>query len=267
MRLDGKMAIITGGGTGIGAAIAKLFVLEGAKVCIMGRRKEMLNAVLETLPQGSVIACKTDIADAGDVDRTVAAALAFGGKIDVIVNNAGVGAIGGVAGHDIDLWRETLATNLTGPFLLMRASIPHMIRDGGGSLIHISSVAGVRSVPESAAYCTSKAGLIMLAQQVALDYGRHGIRSNAVCPGWVRTPMSEHEMDELGGVIGKDREETFAIVVKDLPLGRVATPEEIARVCLFLASDESSFITGAVIMVDGGSAAVDVGTLAYKADS
>lgn len=267
MKLEGKVAIITGGGTGIGAAIAKLFVLEGAKVCITGRRKEMLDTVLEALPAGSTVACKADITDPSDVDKTVALALEFGGKIDVVVNNAGVGAVGEVAGHDIDLWRETLETNLTGPFLLMRASIPHMIKNGGGSLIHISSVAGVRSAPEAAAYCTSKAGLIMLAQQVALDYGKHHIRSNVVCPGWVRTPMSEHEMDELGGMIGKNREEAFAHVVKDLPLSRVATPDEIARVCLFLASDDSSFMTGAVVMVDGGSAIVDVGTLAYRTES
>jgi len=266
MRLCGKVAIVTGGGTGIGAAIAEQFVAEGARVCITGRRTEMLDAVLGSLPVGSAIACQADITDPDDVDRMVAQTLEFGGKIDILVNNAGVGAVGGVAGHDIGLWRETLETNLTGPFLLMRASIPHMIKHGSGSLIHISSVAGIRSVPESAAYCTSKAGLIMLAQQVALDYGRYRIRSNIVCPGWVRTPMSEHEMDELGGMIGKEREAAFGLVVKDLPLSRVATPEEIARVCLFLASDDSSFMTGAVVMVDGGSAIVDVGTLAYKTE-
>lgn len=168
------------------------------------------------------------------------------------MNNSGVGAVGGVAGHDIDLWRATLETNLTGPFLLMRAILPHMIKNDGGSLVHISSVAGVRSSPEAAAYCTSKAGLIMLGQQVALDFGKYGIRSNIVCPGWVRTPMSEQEMDELGGMIGKNREEAFDEAVKDLPLSRVAAPDEIANVCLFLASNDSSFMTGAALMVDGG---------------
>ena len=267
MKLEGKIAIVTGGGTGIGAAITKRFVLEGAQVCITGRRKEMLNTVVEALPAGSCVACAADIKDPGDVDRMVATALNLGGKIDILVNNAGVGAVGGVVGHDIDLWRATLEANLTGPFLLMRAAIPRMIKGGGGSLIHISSVAGVRSVPEGAAYCTSKAGLIMLAQQVALDYGKHGIRSNVICPGWVRTPMSEHEMDELGGMIGKTREEAFDEVAKDLPLNRVATPDEIANVCLFLASNDSSFMTGAVLVVDGGGAIVDVGTLAYRAES
>jgi NAD(P)-dependent dehydrogenase (short-subunit alcohol dehydrogenase family) len=267
VKLEGKVAIVTGGGTGIGAAIGRQLALEGAKVCITGRRREMLDEVLESLPAGSGIACAADVTDPGGVDGMVTTALNFGGKIDILVNNAGVGAVGGVAGHDIDLWRTTLEINLTGPFLLMRAVLPHMIKSGGGSLIHISSVAGVRSVPESAAYCTSKAGLIMLAQQVALDYGRHGIRSNVICPGWVRTPMSEHEMDELSRLIGKNREEAFGEVAKDLPLNRVATPDEIAHVCLFLASDDSSFMTGAVLMVDGGGAVVDVGTLAYRTES
>ena len=267
MKLKGKVAIVTGGGTGIGAAIAKRFVLEGAKVCITGRRKGMLDAVVEALPYGSGVTCNADITDPAEVERIVATALDLWGKIDILVNNAGVGAVGGVGGHDIDLWRATLETNLTAPFLLMRAILPHMIKNSGGSLVHISSVAGVRSAPEAAAYCTSKAGLIMLGQQVALDYGKYGIRSNIVCPGWVRTPMSEHEMDELGGMIGKNREEAFDEVVKDLPLNRVATPDEIARVCVFLVSDDSSFMTGAVLLVDGGGAVVDVGTLAYSTGS
>jgi meso-butanediol dehydrogenase / (S,S)-butanediol dehydrogenase / diacetyl reductase len=264
MKLSGKVAIVTGGGTGIGAAIVDRFASEGAKVCIVGRRKGMLDAVLKNLPAGSAITCAGSVADPADAERMVNVALEFGGGIDIVVNNAGIGAVGGVVDHDIDLWRETMETNLTGPFLLMRAAIPHMIKNGGGSLIHISSVAGIRSAPESVAYCTSKAGLIMLSQQVALDYGRYGVRSNAVCPGWVRTPMSEYEMDQLGSMIGTGREEAFATVAKDLPLGRVAAPEEIAGVCLFLASDDSSFVTGAVITVDGGSAVVDVGTLAYR---
>ena len=264
MRLEGKVAIVTGGGTGIGAAIARRFSLEGAKVCVTGRRKDVLDAVLKTLPTGSAVACPGNVVDPRDVDRMVALTLEFGGKLDVVVNNAGAGAVGGVVGHDIAVWHETIEANLTGPFLLMRATIPNMMRNGSGSIINISSVAGVRSCPESAAYCTSKAGLIMLARQVALDYGRRGIRSNAVCPGWVRTPMSEHEMDELGKLIGKDREESFAEAVREVPLSRVATPDEVANVCLFLASDESSYMTGAVIMIDGGSTVVDAGTLAFR---
>ena len=119
MKLTGKVAIVTGGGTGIGAAIAKRFVLEGAKICITGRRKELLDDTLEALPAGSAVACGADITDPAEVERIVATALDLWGKIDILVNNAGVGAVGGVAGHDIDLWRATLKTNLTGPFLLI----------------------------------------------------------------------------------------------------------------------------------------------------
>ena len=154
--------------------------------------------------------------------------------------NAGVGAVGGVVGHDIDLWNETVKTNMTGPFLVMREAIPHMIKQGGGSIINISSVAGIRCAPESAAYFTSKAGLIMLAQQVALDYGKDGIRSNVICPGWVRTPMSEHEMDELGKMINTDRQGAFHEVAKHLPISQIAIPEEIAALCLYLASANPS---------------------------
>ncbi len=263
MRLKGKTALISGGGTGIGAAIAARFVSEGAKVCITGRRKEMLDVAVETFPSGSAVACQGVVANRDDIKRMVTATREFGGRIDVLVNNAGVGAVGGVAGHDIDLWHQTIEINLTGPFLLMREAIPHMIKDGGGSIIHISSVAGIRCSPESAAYSASKAGLIMLAQQVALDYGRHGIRSNVVCPGWVRTPMSEYEMDELGKTINTDREGAFREVTRWLPVGQVALPDEVAGLCLYLASDESRFMTGATLVIDGGGSVVDAGTLAY----
>ena len=264
MRLNGKVAMVTGGGTGIGEAIAKRFVHEGARVCITGRRKEMLDAAMETFPSGSAVACQGDVTNPQDVRRMVAAVCEFGGRIDVLVNNAGVGAVGGVAGHDIDLWHRTIDINLTGPFMLMREAIPPMMEDGGGSIINISSVAGIRCSPESAAYCASKAGLIMLAQQVALDYGRYGIRSNVVCPGWVRTPMSEHEMDELGKTINRDREGAFRAVTEHLPINQVALPDDVASLCLYLASDESRFMTGAILVIDGGGAVVDVGTLAYR---
>ena len=263
MRLEGKTALISGGGTGIGAAIAARFVREGAKICITGRRKEMLDVAIESFPSGSAATCQGDVANGEDVKRMVATAFEFGGRIDVLVNNAGVGAVGGVVGHDIDLWHQTIEINLTGPFLLMREAIPRMIKGGGGSIISISSVAGLRCSPESAAYSASKAGLIMLAQQIALDYGKYGIRSNVVCPGWVRTPMSEYEMDELSKTINTDREGAFKEVTKYLPINQVAVPDDVASLCLYLASDESRFVTGATLVIDGGGSVVDAGTLAY----
>lgn len=264
MRLEGRVALITGGGTGIGAAIAERFVAEGARVCITGRRREKLEQVLSSLPSGSAVACTGSVRESRDAERMVSAALDLSGRLDVLVNNAGINSVGAVAHLDPDGWRETLEVNLTGAFLMMRASIPKMIESGGGSIINIASVGGIRCIPEGAAYCVSKAGLIMLSQQVALDYGPKKIRSNAVCPGWVRTPMSEREMDELASQLGTDREGAFDRVAGEVPLGRVANPDEIAAVCAFLASNDSSFMTGAVIVVDGGSAVVDVGTMPFR---
>jgi NAD(P)-dependent dehydrogenase (short-subunit alcohol dehydrogenase family) len=267
MKLSGKIALVTGGGTGIGAAIAERFVLEGAKVCITGRRREKLDDVLKALPTGAAVTCQGDVTDLGDVERMVSTALGLGGHLDVLVNNAGVISVGPVADLDLDGWRKTLEVNLTGAFLMIKAVIPSMIDSGGGSIINISSVGGIRCIPEGAAYCVSKAGLIMLSQQVALDYGGHNIRSNAVCPGWVRTPMSDQEMDDLAGDLGIDREGAFARVAQDVPMGRVAKAQEIAGMCTFLASADASFMTGAALVVDGGSAIVDVGTTAFRTSS
>ena len=264
MKLEGRVALITGGGTGIGTAIAERFVAEGAKVCITGRRREKLEEVVAALPSGSAVACPGNVTDTGDAERMVSAALDLPGRFDLLVNNAGINSVGSVADLDPEGWRETLEVNLTGSFLMMRASIPKMIEAGGGSIVNIASVGGIRCIPESAAYCVSKAGLIMLSQQVALDYGPKGIRSNAVCPGWVHTPMSDQEMDDLASLIGTDRQGAFAKVVEEVPLRRVARPDEIAGACVYLASDESSFMTGAVLVIDGGSAVVDVGTMAYR---
>jgi NAD(P)-dependent dehydrogenase (short-subunit alcohol dehydrogenase family) len=138
-----------------------------------------------------------------------------------------------------------------------------MIEGGAGSIVIVSSVAGVLAGPEMAGYVTAKHALIGLTRSLAIDYGPKGVRVNALCPGWVRTPMSEREMDTLAEAHGLDREAAFALVTKDLPLRRVAEPDEIASVALFLASDEASFVTGAVVLADGGSTALDVGTLAF----
>jgi NAD(P)-dependent dehydrogenase (short-subunit alcohol dehydrogenase family) len=267
MKLEGRVALITGGGTGIGAAIAKRFVDEGARVCITGRRLEKLEEVVDSLPSGTAVAYPGSITDPGEAERMVAEALRLTGRFDLLVNNAGVNSVGAVADLDPEGWRETIEINLTGAFLMMRAAIPKMIEAGGGSIVNIASVGGIRCIPEGAAYCASKAGLIMLSRQVALDYGPRGIRSNAVCPGWVHTPMSDLEMDELASQIGTDRKGAFAKVVEEVPLRRVAKPEEIAGACVYLASEDSSFMTGAVLVIDGGSAVVDVGTMAFRADT
>jgi len=264
MKLKGKVALITGGGTGIGAAIAKRFVAEGAKVCITGRRPKKLEEVLQELPAGSGISYTGSVTDPGDVDRTVSTLINWSGRLDILINNAGLTTFGAIAGLDIAIWRETINTNLTGPFLMMRASIPHMIRGGGGSIINISSVAALRCPPEFAAYCSSKAGLNMLTQQVAMDYAPHKIRCNAICPGWVRTPMGEEDMEKLAGKLGISLEQAFTTAVKNVPQKRMSDPSEIAAICVFLASDEAPYMTGSVVVADGGASIVDPAMLAFQ---
>lgn len=259
MNLEGKVALITGGGTGIGAAIAKRFVNDGARVCITGRRQEMLDNTAQTLSSDRVKTCSGDVTDYKDVERMVEAALSFDGRLDVLVNNAAMDQVPkGVIDIDIEVWKRILDVNLTGPLFMMKASIPHMIRNGSGSVINISSVAGVRSIPEMPAYCATKGGLIMLTKQAALDYGPSNVRCNVVCPGGVRTEMIEGAMGPFAEALDTDVEGVFSSFTKDVPLRRIATPDEISGICSYLASDDSSFMTGAELVIDGGTAVVDV---------
>jgi NAD(P)-dependent dehydrogenase (short-subunit alcohol dehydrogenase family) len=262
MKLKGKVALITGGGTGIGAAVADRFVAEGAKVCITGRRRELLDKAVSAYPSGSAVACPGDVSKDEDTKQMTATALEFGGRIDILVNNAGIIVPGGVTEVDSANWRKGLEVNLTGPFLLMKGVIPHMIEHGSGSVINISSLGGVRCLPNAATYATSKAGLIMLTQQAALDYGIHGVRCNVICPGGVRTDMMNGALDTIGGALKMNIEDLAKLGSSDVPLRRMAQPSEIAGTCVYLASDDSSFTTGAVIMVDGGAAIVDAGRVA-----
>jgi meso-butanediol dehydrogenase/(S,S)-butanediol dehydrogenase/diacetyl reductase len=257
MKLDGKVALITGGGSGIGASIAKRFVTDGAKVCITGRRKEVLDKMVASLPAGSAVACVGDVTKHEDVKRMVETTVKFGGKINVLVNNAGFDPPGTVVDIDPKLWQQIVDTNLTGPFLLMKESIPLMIKAGGGSIINIASLAGVRCIPAMPAYCSSKAGVIMLAKQAALDYGPKNIRCNSVLPGACRTEMLEHAMAGLAQVLKTDLDNAFKYFASYTPLKRVSKPDEIAGICSYLASDDSAFVTGTEILIDGGAAIVD----------
>jgi NAD(P)-dependent dehydrogenase (short-subunit alcohol dehydrogenase family) len=259
MKLDGRVALITGGGTGIGAAIAERFVADGARVCITGRREEMLDRVAESLPAGTVATCVGDVTKFKDSERMVEKALGFSGRLDVLVNNAAIDP-GGTTVVDIDpeLWHRVLETNLTGPLYLMKASIPHMVEAGGGSIINMASLGGLRCLPGMPAYCSSKAGLIMLTKQVALDFGPAKIRCNVVCPGGTRTEMLETSLGPLADVLETDLDGVFTCISSMVPLRRTASPSEITGVCSYLASDDSSFMTGSVLLLDGGAAIVDV---------
>jgi NAD(P)-dependent dehydrogenase (short-subunit alcohol dehydrogenase family) len=258
MKLKGKTALITGGGTGIGAAITERFVAEGARVCITGRRKEKLDQEASQFPRESVITCTGDVSKHDDVKRIVSTTVRFGGKIDILVNNAASDAIGCITELDPDDWRRVLEINLTGPFLLMKETISIMIQNGGGSIINIASIGGLRCMPNAPAYGTSKAGLIFLTQQAALEYGPSKIRCNVVCPGATRTAMLEEAVSELAKGMGADVNGILGRFASHVPLRRIADPREMAGVCVFLASEDSSFMTGAVLVVDGGTNIVDV---------
>lgn len=257
-QLEGKRALITGGGSGIGAAVARRFVSEGAKVCVVGRRMRVLEELVASLPVGTTMAIPGDVTRERDVERMVKATAEFAGGLDVLVNNAGVNALMPLTDMPLDVWQGIIAVNLTGPFMLMKAALPYMVKSGSGSIINVSSLGGVRCLPAMPAYNASKAGLIMLTKQVALDYGSKGIRCNVVCPGGVRTDFVKDGLEAAGKAAGKTIDEVLAAWSADVPLRRVADPYELAGICCFLASDDSSFVTGSVILADGGASVVDV---------
>jgi NAD(P)-dependent dehydrogenase (short-subunit alcohol dehydrogenase family) len=258
MDLKGKVALITGGGTGLGTAIAQRFVKDGARVCISGRRRERLEQAAKTLPKGSVVICPGDVSKEEDVKRMVETTLKFSGKLDILVNNAATDVKGKVADLAPADWRKVIETNLTGPFLTMHEVIPIMVKAGGGSIINIASLGGTRCLPACPAYNTAKAGLIMLTQQAALDYGCDKIRANAVCPGGIDTELLDEMIIPLSKALGTDKQGALDYFSKNVPLRRVSKPAEITGLCSFLASEESSFMTGAALLIDGGAAVVDV---------
>jgi meso-butanediol dehydrogenase / (S,S)-butanediol dehydrogenase / diacetyl reductase len=260
MRLEGKVAIISGGGTGIGAATARRFAAEGARVVVTGRRKAPLDVVAA---ETGGVAVPGDVTDPEHAPAAVGTAVGTFGGLDVVVANAGTGS-GGTAGDvDDERWQRTLDVNVTGVLRLVRAALPFLIERGGGSIVLISSTSGLVSAKDSAAYVTSKHALIGLARSLAVDYGPSGIRANAVCPGWVVTPMADGGMDTVAERRGITREEAYALATATVPLRRPATADEIASCILFLASDESSIITGSVLVADAGGLAADIATIPF----
>jgi meso-butanediol dehydrogenase / (S,S)-butanediol dehydrogenase / diacetyl reductase len=258
MNLKGKVALITGGGRGLGTAITRRFIKDGAKVCISGRHRETLEKFAKTLPKGSVTVCPGDVSKDEDAKRMVETTLEFGGQLDVLVNNAATDVKARVTDLAPADWRKVIETNLTGPFLLMHYAIPVMMKAGGGSIINIASLGGTRCLPACPAYNTSKAGLIMLTQQAALDYGPYKIRVNAVCPGGIDTELLDEMILPMAKALGTDKQGALDYFSKHVPLRRVSKPEEITGICVYLASEESSFMTGAALLIDGGAAIVDV---------
>jgi len=263
MRLTSKVALVSGGGSGIGAATARRFAAEGASVVLLGRRAEPLERVAADI---GGIAIAGDATRTDDVRRAVQAAIDRFGGLDVLVANAGGEGTPEITATDDAAWNASIDSNLTSTFVQAREALPALI-ERRGSIVVMSSIAGVTAPPDDVGYTTSKHALIGLTRSLARDYGRHGVRVNVICPGWVRTKMVDATMDRLSAQRGISHEEAYALVTADVPLGRPATADEIASICVFLASSDSSIMTGAVVMADGGASVVDVPTLVFDRGS
>lgn len=251
-RLSGKVAFITGGGTGIGRASALAFAAEGAKVAVAGRRKEPLTAVALEIQSsgGKALALACDIVDRGAVEAAISSVAQHFGLLNVIVNNAGAVMVGTAEETSDEDWNSVLATNLTGTFHVSRAAIPALRKAGGGSIVNIGSYLGIVGRERRAAYCAAKAGVAGLTRAMALDHARDNIRVNCVCPAIVETEMSLLSLSKAS-----DPEAARKQRIAELPLGRFGKPEDIALMALYLASDESSWVTGTVFPIDGGQTA------------
>jgi meso-butanediol dehydrogenase / (S,S)-butanediol dehydrogenase / diacetyl reductase len=258
-----RVAVVTGGGSGIGAATARALSANGHHVVVTGRRAGPIEDLARSIGGLAVVA---DVTSEEDWRHVVdSAEMQFGG-VDLLVANAGVEAFGSVETVDLDEWRLVQQTNVDGVLLGIRAVVPSMRGRGGGSIVVVSSVAGITSGPDYAAYVTSKTAVLGLVRSAAVDLGPDGIRVNAICPGWTRTEMSEREIELMAAEQGLTPEQLWARLVDPLPLGRAADPEEIAACVVFLAGPGASFVTGATLIADGGGSAVDVGTLGFKAE-
>jgi meso-butanediol dehydrogenase/(S,S)-butanediol dehydrogenase/diacetyl reductase len=261
MRLEGKVAIVSGGGTGIGAATAALFCREGADVTITGRRPEPLEQVAAAT---GAVAVPGDASSEASVEAAIDATVERFGGLDIVIANAGVG-FGGATGEVSDEdWQRTMDVNLTGAMRLVRAALPHLVRRPGAAIVAVASVSGLVSTPRSAAYEASKAGLLALVRSVALDYGPLGVRCNAVCPGWIRTEMGDRAAQEIASERSITLDEAYALLNEPVPLRRAGTPEEVAACCAFLASDDASYVNGAALVVDGGGMVVDTTSLPWS---
>lgn len=260
MRFRDKVFFITGGGTGIGAAVARQAAREGGSIVLMGRRIEPLEAVAS---QTGALAVAGDAADAADVRSALAQAKARFGGVDVLIANAGGHGLGSVVDTDDAAWALATRLNLDTAFVCARELMPELIARRG-NIVVVSSIAGHFAGPEVVGYVTMKHALIGLTRSLARDYGRRGVRTNVVCPGWVRTAMADEQMAHLAESCGLGSlQSAYDLVTRDVPLGRPAEAAEVAEVVCFLASPAATMVSGASLMVDGGASAVDLPTIAF----
>ncbi|QKG21435.1 SDR family NAD(P)-dependent oxidoreductase [Actinomadura verrucosospora] len=255
----GRVLIVTGGGSGIGAAVAAAARERGDTVVICGRREDALERVAAATGAEPRVC---DVSEPDAVAGLVEGVVAAHGRLDGLVANAGVMRAGAVLDLSAEDWDLTLRTNVTSVFLLAKAALPHLI-EAGGAIVAVSSVAALRAPLDGAAYATSKAALTMLTQTIAADYGPRGVRANAVCPGWVRTEMADAEMSAFGAPLGLGREEAYEEVTRLVPQRRPGDPGEAAAAVLWLLGPEASYVNGAVLPVDGGTALLDPGTVPF----
>ena len=245
-RLRGKVAVVTGGNSGIGEAIAKAFAREGASVVMTGRRQGELDRVVNDIvkAQGKAFAVAGSVTDESHVQETVRRTVEQFGQLDILVNNAGVGDFGKRL-HEIDdaTWARVLDVNLTGVFRMTRAVLPQMLKQAKGAIINISSVASLIGLPALSAYAASKGALDALTRALAVDYAKEGIRCNVVNPGLIDTPMAAPLMSNP---------DLLSPILSHYPLRRAGKPEEVAHMVLYLASDEATWVTGGTFRIDGG---------------
>jgi NAD(P)-dependent dehydrogenase (short-subunit alcohol dehydrogenase family) len=248
MRLKDKVAVITGGASGIGRATAELFAREGARVAVAdyskGAGQDTVKAIKEA--GGDAIFTPVDVSDSSQVTRMVEVAIQAYGHIDILFNGAGILYYGTVLETDEQSWNRVLSINLTGTYLCCRAVLPHMIRQRGGSIINVASTVGAHDACANAvAYVTSKGGVTLFTRAIAIDHAKQGIRVNALVPGATDTPMIRNAITP----------EALKALAASHPIGRLGRPEELAKAVLFLASDDASFVTGTAMYVDGGQTA------------